>query len=79
MNTTIEIKLSPSLHQSLTELANREQITVDQFVSTAIAEKMSAWNTADIFTQRAALADKAKFRAAMAKVGAEPVSEEDRI
>jgi hypothetical protein len=37
-----KVNLPKSLNRKLEELSNREGITADQFIATAVAEKMSA-------------------------------------
>jgi hypothetical protein len=54
-------------------LAEKEQITVNQLVTLALAEKLSALMTEDYLNRRAARGDREKFRQALANVpDAEP-------
>jgi predicted HicB family RNase H-like nuclease len=43
--TIVHVQIPDSLHKSLFDLANRDGISIDQFISTAIAEKLSALMT----------------------------------
>jgi hypothetical protein len=55
------------------ELAKSEDISINQLITTALAEKMSALMTADYLEGRAARGDRGQFERAMAKVrGIEP-------
>ena len=65
---TISLALPESLHKRVQELANKDQISIEQFVASAIAEKISAFMTKEYLEARSKLASKAKFEQAMAKV-----------
>ncbi len=64
----VQVQIPDSLHKSLHELAGRDGISIDQFISTAIAEKLSALMTEDYLKERAARGDRAKYEAILAKV-----------
>ena len=64
----VQIQIPDSLHQSLHDLASRDGISIDQFVSTAIAEKLSALMTENYLKDRAKKGDRAKYEAILAKV-----------
>ncbi len=49
----IEIEIPDSLQKSLHDLASREGISIDQFISTAIAEKLSALMTENYLKEKA--------------------------
>lgn len=66
--STISLRLPNHLHDMLRELAQEEQVSINQLIVLAIAEKMSALKAEDYLAQRAARGDRVKFEAAMAKV-----------
>jgi predicted transcriptional regulator len=66
--STISLRLPESLHKQVRELAKAEDISINQLISTALAEKMSALMTAEYLEQRAARGDRGKFERAMGKV-----------
>ncbi len=66
--STISLRLPNYLHNTLRELAQEEQVSINQLIVLAIAEKVSVLKTEDYLTKRAARGDRAKFEAAMAKV-----------
>ncbi|MCP4166775.1 MAG: toxin-antitoxin system HicB family antitoxin [Chloroflexi bacterium] len=66
--STISLRLPNYLHDSLRELAQEEEVSINQLIVLAIAEKVSALAAEDYLAKRAARADRAKFEAAMAKV-----------
>ncbi len=65
---TISLRLPDSLHDEVRKLAERENISINQLATLAIAEKVAALETAYYLLQRAGKADKKKFLRAMAKV-----------
>jgi hypothetical protein len=55
------------------ELAKEEHVSINQLISTALAEKMSALMTVEYMEERAARGSRAKFERALKKVrDAEP-------
>ena len=77
--TTLTIKLPESLAKKAAELARQDEISLDQFASLAIAEKMSAWLTQDYLAERAKRGSREKFLKAMAKVPPVEPEEHDRL
>ena len=66
--STISLRLPNYLHNSLRELAQEEQVSINQLIVLAIAEKVSVLRTEEYLVKRAARGDRAKFEAAMSKV-----------
>ncbi len=71
--STISLRLPESLHRKVRELAKAEDVSINQLITTALAEKMSALMTVDYLRERGALGDRATYDAVLAKVrDAEP-------
>jgi hypothetical protein len=66
--STLSLRLPESLHKSARELAKKEKISINQLVTLALAEKVSAIGAQDYLEKRARRASETKFDAAMAKV-----------
>ncbi len=66
--STLSVRLPNSLHNTVRELAQRENTSINQFIALALAEKISALMTVDYLQARAAQGDRNKFERAMAKV-----------
>ncbi|MFM9964284.1 MAG: toxin-antitoxin system HicB family antitoxin [Planctomycetaceae bacterium] len=66
--STLVVHLPESLHKNLQSVADREGVSIDQFVTTSVAEKMSALMTQDYLTERAANANREQYVAALAEV-----------
>jgi len=66
--STLSVRLPNSLHQQIRELAKREGISINQFISTAAAEKLSALMTEEYLEKRASRASRAKLEDALSKL-----------
>ena len=66
--STISLRLPASLHDSARELAKKESISINQLITLALAEKVSALMAEEYLGKRAKRGDKRKFHKAMAKV-----------
>lgn len=78
--TAISLRLPDSLHKIARELAQDEGISMNQLITLALAEKVSALATESYLEERAARGDRAQFEAALAKVAdVEPPDERDRF
>lgn len=77
--STLSLRLPESLHRQLGELAEREGVSVNQLISSAVAEKMSALLTEEYLGARAKHGSRQKFLAALRKVpDVEPAAEDAR-
>ena len=77
--STLSLRLPDSLHAMARQLAEEEHVSVNQLITLAIAEKISALKTADYFQQRGNRASRAKFERAMAQVRKTEPAENDRL
>jgi predicted transcriptional regulator len=66
--STMNIKVPDSLLKQAQEMAEKENMTLEQLVSSALAEKMAAWMTVEYLEKRAARGSQQKFERAMDKV-----------
>jgi hypothetical protein len=66
--STLSLRLPDSLHKKVRELAQQEGISINQFISTAVAEKMAALLTVEYLEERAKRGSREKFLAVLAKV-----------
>jgi hypothetical protein len=66
--STISLRLPQSLHERLREIAQQENISMNQFITLALAEKIAALSTEDYMLKRAERGDRARFERAMDKV-----------
>jgi hypothetical protein len=64
----MNIEVPDSLLKQAKEMAEKEDVTVEQLINSALAEKMAAWRTVEYLKERAARGDREKFERAMSKV-----------
>ena len=60
--SALSLRLPDSIHRHIKEIASREGVSINQFISTAVAEKISAIMTEEYLAQRANRADREAFR-----------------
>lgn len=77
--SSLSLRLPDSLHRHLKRAAEADGISINQFISLAVAEKLSALQTYDLIAERAKGASRNAFLDAMAQVPAGPVREGDEL
>ncbi|MBE2236357.1 MAG: toxin-antitoxin system HicB family antitoxin [Caldilineaceae bacterium] len=77
--TTLSLRLPESLHKGVQAAAKRDGISINQFVATAVAEKLAALLTEDYLAERAERASREIYLAALDQVpDIEPVKDDER-
>jgi len=66
--STLSVRLPESLHRHLREWAHREGISINQFISSAVGEKLAALATEDYMATRMARGNRISFEAALRQV-----------
>ncbi len=66
--STLSLRLPDSLHETARALAREEHVSVNQLISTAVAEKISALMTETYLTQRAKKGSHKDFADIMSRV-----------
>src|ERR1700704_4492555 len=64
----LSLRLPESLHRKLGEVAEREGVSINQLISSAVAEKMSALMTEEYLEARAKRGSRQRFAAVLAKI-----------
>jgi hypothetical protein len=59
--STLSIRIPDSLHRAVRELADEDQVSINQFIAFAVTEKVASLRTVDYLRQRAAAAKLADF------------------
>ncbi len=77
--STLTIRLPDSLHEHLKEAARKEGVSMNQLITLAVTEKLSALMTADYIQKRAANGDRQAFENILAKVPDTEPDEMDRL
>ena len=76
--TALTIRLPTSVHRKVKELALREEISLNQFIASAVAEKMASVLTLDYLKAEAAQGRRTDFEQFLSMVPEVPVDETDR-
>ena len=69
---TYPLRLPRSLKKAVEQQSKEDGTSINQFVATAVAEKLSAMQTAEFFASRKARADFKAFDKIMKRKGGEP-------
>jgi hypothetical protein len=77
--TTLSLRLPESLHKMARELAQEEGVSMNQLITLALSEKLSALATETYLEERAARGNRDKFLAAMDKVADVEPEDYDRL
>ena len=77
--STISLRLPDSIHKQIRKLASEEGISINQFISTAAAEKLAALMTVDYLEKRAKRGSREKFEAALASLPDVEPDEYDKL
>jgi hypothetical protein len=75
--STYPLRLPKSIKAAAEKLAREEGVSMNQFVATAVAEKLAAMQTATFFNERRQRADLASFRKLLNRTGGELPREGD--
>ena len=77
--SAISLRLPESLHEKVREVAKRENVSMNQFITLALAEKISALMTEEYLAARAERGSRDKFERAMQNVAEIEPAEHDRL
>lgn len=78
-STVYPLRMPSSLKQAVREVSRRDGTSINQFVNTAVAEKLSAMRTADFFAERGAQADIDAARRLLRRRGGQPPDPSDQL
>ena len=78
--STMSLRLPESLHRRLQEFARKDEVSINQLITTAVAEKLAALSTLEYLEARGKRGDRRKFEAALARVpDVEPETTDRRV
>jgi uncharacterized protein (DUF1778 family) len=66
--SALSLRLPESIHRHIREIAKKERVSINQFISSAVSEKISALLTEDYLKTRAKRAKKGDFKKILDKV-----------
>lgn len=76
---TYPLRLPQSLKAAVAKAAERDGVSINQFIAIAVAEKIATLETVQFFEQRRARADMARFRQLLSRQGGEPPRPGDEL
>lgn len=77
--STLSLRLPESIHRKLGEVAEREGVSMNQLISSAVAEKLAALMTEEYLRERGRRANADEFDAVLAKIPDGPPVEGDEV
>ncbi|MCK9484091.1 MAG: BrnA antitoxin family protein [Candidatus Marinimicrobia bacterium] len=66
--STLSLRIPESIYQRIKEFAQKDGISINQFIASALSEKISAFATKDYLELRASRADQKKYSEALSKI-----------
>ena len=75
----VSLRLPNSIYELAKSLSKEDHVSLNQFIATAVSEKVSALNTESYINERAQRASKSKFLKALNKVSDEDAETFDEL
>jgi len=76
--SALSLRLPDSVHRHIREIAEKEGVSINHFISSAVSEKISALMTEDYLKERAKKAKKTDFKKILARVpNRKPIPEDE--
>lgn len=75
---TLSIRIPESIHKRVKVLASRDNISINQFIATALAEKLAALDTEEYLEERSKRGSRKKYQKVLSKVKDSEPQEFDR-
>lgn len=66
--STLNLRLPESLHEQVRVLAKGDGVSINQFITLAVSEKVATLTTLDYIAQRARRADREQFEQALQRI-----------
>jgi len=77
--STLSLRLPESLHKALGQLAHQDGVSMNQFIATAVAEKIATLKAIDYLEERAARGSHKAFQEVLARVPDAPALPGDEL
>ena len=79
MKQTMSLRMPSYLNKALQDICDDEKISKNQFILSALSEKIASLQTVDIIENRSKRASKEKFLNALKNVPSDEAQEDDRL
>lgn len=77
--SALNLRLPDSIHRHIREIAKRDGVSINQFICTAVSEKISALLTEEYLSDRASRSKKGTLKSILDNVPARPPLAEDKL
>ena len=77
--SALNLRLPDSIHSQIRDIAKHDGVSINTFITSAVAEKVSALTTEDYVASRANRAKKAEFRKVLKRVKARKPVDGDEL
>lgn len=77
--STMSLRLPESLHAKVREMAEKEGVSINQLITTALAEKLAALMTVEYLEEQAKRGNRKRFDAVLRKVRDRAPEEDDEL
>ncbi len=77
--SVLSLRIPESLHKRVKKLASEDKVSINQFITSALAEKLAALNTEKYLEERAAKDSKKRFLKVLSKVPDVEPEEYDKL
>ncbi len=76
--SALSLRIPGSIHHKIKEIAKKDHVSINQFINSAVAEKIAAFKTEEDLAVRARKGSHSKFLKVLKKVRDVKPSDEDR-
>ena len=77
--SALNLRIPNSIHRHIKEMAQKDGVSINSFINSAVAEKISAITTDEYISKRAQRSKKGAFRKVLNKVKSKKPLSEDRF
>lgn len=77
--SALNLRLPNSIHRHIKEIAQKDGVSINSFINSAVSEKISAITTDDYISKRAQKSTKGTFKKVLSKVPSRNPLPEDRF
>ena len=77
--SALSLRVPNSVHRHIKEIAQQEGVSINQFISSAISEKISAIMTEEYLEKRAKRANRQEFKNILSQVPSRPAIAGDEL
>ena len=77
--SALSLRIPGSIHHKIKAIAKKDHVSINQFINSAVAEKIAAFKTEEDLSVRARKGNRSKFLKVLSKIRNVKPSDEDRL